>query len=146
MKKAIFLLSVFAIIVSCKEDKTNQNQDSKEESAVMTEEGKTAKQNDGLIAIHGKFLYDANQNAAVLQTPTEVYGIVIDDKMKELVIQTEKFKKQPEDMVPVTIRGRMFKKNPNEEGWENRIEIKDILKVTEPSAEDKDVITIGKEK
>ena len=97
-----------------------------------------------MIAIHGKFLYYAD--AAVLQTPTEIYGVVIDEKMQELVTQTEPYKKNPSDMVPVTIRGRMFKKDANEEGWENKIEIKEILKISEPSATDDDIITIGKEK
>lgn len=144
MKKALVLVMIFAVILSCKDDKNQQSESSNDSNEVVTKDGKTVKQNDGLIAIHGKFLYYAD--AAVLQTPTEIYGVVIDDKMTELVELTKPYKKNPSDMVPVTIRGRMFKKDASEEGWENRIEIKEILKVSEPSASDDDVITIGKEK
>lgn len=144
MTKALVLLMMFTVLMSCKNDKNTQVEPSQETNKVVAEDGKSIKQSDGLIAIHGKFLYYAD--AAVLQTPTEIYGVVIDEKMQELVAQTKPYKKNPEDMVPVTIRGRMFKKEANEEGWENRIEIKEILKVSEPSATDDDIIKIGKEK
>lgn len=143
MKKALVLFMIFTVLLSCKDDKKTQEDASESTNEIVTEDGKSVKQSDGLIAIHGKFLY--YQDAAVLQTPTEVYAIVIDDKMHELVAQTKPFKKQPEDMVPVTIRGRMFKKDPNEEGWENKIEIKEILKVSKPNPDAQDIITIGKE-
>ena len=144
MKKALVLFMMFTVLLGCKDDRKAQDDATQGINEIATEDGKTVKQNDGLIAIHGKFLYYSD--AAVLQTPTEVYAVVIDDKMHELVEQTKQYKKQPEDMVPVTIRGRMFKKDPDEEGWENKIEIKEILKVSEPSPEDQDIITIGKEK
>lgn len=144
MKKAFILFMMITVVFSCKDDKKTPDETSQEANEIVAEEGKTLKQSDGLIAIHGKFLYYAD--AAVLQTPTEVYAVVIDDKMHELAEQAKLYKKQPEDMVPVTIRGRIFKKNPDEEGWDNKIEIKDILKVSKPTAEDQDVITIGKEK
>lgn len=144
MKKALVLFLMFTVLISCKDEKKPQGDASQDTNDNVAEDAKTVRQSDGLIAIHGKFLYYAD--AAVLQTPTEIYGVVIDEKMQELVDQTKPYKKNPEDMVPVTIRARLFKKEPNEEGWENRIEIKEILKVSEPSATDDDVITIGKEK
>lgn len=143
MKKTLILLFMFVVVLNCKNDQKVEEQTTENQTETTSKDGKTLKQNDGLIAIHGKFLY--YKDAAVLQTPTEVYAIVVDDKMHELVEQTNTYKKEPEDMVPVTIRGRMFKKDPNEEGWENKIEIKEILKVSEPSPEDQDIIKIGKE-
>ncbi len=143
MKKTLILLFMFVVVLNCKNDQKVEEQTTENQTEATSKDGKTLKQNDGLIAIHGKFLY--YKDAAVLQTPTEVYAIVVDDKMHELVEQTNTYKKEPEDMVPVTIRGRMFKKDPNEEGWENKIEIKEILKVSEPSPEDQDIIKIGKE-
>ena len=63
--------------------------------------------------------------------------------MQELQKQVKAFKKEDTDMVPVTIRGRMFKKDSSEEGWEDLIEIKEILKVSAPNPDANDVIKIG---
>ena len=46
-------------------------------------------------------------------------------------------------MVPVTVRVRKFEKPEGEEGWQYRVEIKEILKVEEPDANKKDVIKLG---
>jgi hypothetical protein len=102
---------------------------------------KAISQNDGLIAIQGEFIYYAD--AAVLKTSDKMYGVVIDDVMQELQSQVKTFKKEDTDMIPVIVRGRLFKKDPSEEGWEDKIEIKEILKVSSPSAEENDVIKIG---
>jgi hypothetical protein len=105
------------------------------------ESAKTTKQNDGFIALQGEFIYYAD--AAVLKTSSKIYGVVIDDVVQELQAQVKAFKKEDTDMIPVTVRGRLFKKAPNEEGWEDKIEIKEILKVSAPSLEANDVIKIG---
>ena len=141
MKKVVALLIIFTVIVSCKEDKKTDIDTAKDNQSIVAENGKTMKQNDGLIAIQGDFIYYAD--AAVLKTPTRMYGVVIDDKMQELQKQVKAFKKEDTDMVPVTIRGRMFKKDSSEEGWEDLIEIKEILKVSAPNPDANDVIKIG---
>jgi hypothetical protein len=141
MKKIVALLMIFTVLISCKEDKKTEVETAKDDQTIVAEDGKTLKQSDGLIAIQGDFIYYAD--AAVLKTPTKMYGVVINEKLKELQTQVKAFKKEDTDMVPVTIRGRMFKKEPNEEGWEDRIEIKEILKVSPPNPEANDVIKIG---
>ena len=141
MKKVVALLIMFTVLVSCKEDKKTDIDTAKDNQSIVAENGKTMKQNDGLIAIQGDFIYYAD--AAVLKTPTRMYGVVIDDKMQELQKQVKAFKKEDTDMVPVTIRGRMFKKDSSEEGWEDLIEIKEILKVSAPNPDANDVIKIG---
>jgi hypothetical protein len=141
MKKVVALLIIFTVIVSCKEDKKTDVDTTQDNQTIVAEDGKTLKQNDGLIAIQGDFIYYAD--AAVLKTPTRMYGVVIDDKMQELQKQVKAFKKEDTDMVPVTIRGRMFKKDSSEEGWEDLIEIKEILKVSAPNPDANDVIKIG---
>nr|WP_321246267.1 hypothetical protein [uncultured Psychroserpens sp.] len=141
MKKVVTLLIIFSVIISCKEDKKTDVDTTQDDQTIIADDGKTLKQGDGLIAIHGDFIYYAD--AAVLKTPTKMYGVVVNEKMKELQKQVEAFKKEDTDMVPVTIRGRMFKKDTNEEGWEDRIEIKEILKVSPPNPEANDVIKIG---
>jgi len=141
MKKVLVILLIFAVTISCREDKKSELETTQEHQNVLAEDGKTAKQSDGLIAIQGDFIYYAD--AAVLKTPTRMYGVVINDKMHDLQKQVKAYKKEDTDMVPVTIRGRMFKKDSNEEGWEDLIEIKEILKVSAPDPDANDVIKIG---
>jgi len=144
IKKTMMLLLICTVTLNCKEQAKSETDVNKEDTkTLVAEPGKTLKQSDGLIALHGNFLYSKEQNAAVLQTPTKMYGIVIDDKMHELNTQVKQYTALDTDMVPVTIRGRIFKKEPDAEGWEDIIEIKEILKVTKPNPEENEVIKVG---
>jgi hypothetical protein len=96
---------------------------------------------DGLITMKGDFIYI--DNAAVLQTSLDIYGVVIDDQMKELHKAVKPFQTSATDMVPVTVRVRKFEKPANEEGWPYRVEIKEILKVEQPELNSIDVIKLG---
>jgi hypothetical protein len=138
MRKLGILLLICTVVVACKLD--NKKVIELDETNAK-ESAKTTKQNDGFIALQGEFIYYAD--AAVLKTSSKIYGVVIDDVVQELQAQVKAFKKEDTDMIPVTIRGRLFKKAPNEEGWEDKIEIKEILKVSAPSLEANDVIKIG---
>lgn len=117
-------------ILSCKNDKTKEDNASKSYS-----------KDDGLITMRGDFIFI--DNAAVLQTPSEIYGVVIDSKMKELEMQVQPFKREITDMIPVTVRVKKFEKPTDEEGWPYRVEIKEIIKVEEPEANTNDVIKLG---
>jgi len=140
MKKLCAHILMALMVLGCKTDpKSNVNTVSEE--PVEYTDTKTAKQADGLIAIQGNFIF--YDNAAVLQTPARMFGVVVNSKMRELDKQVQQYKKEHTDMVPVTVRGRMFKKPEGEEGWEDRIEIIEILKVTAPKPEDNDVIKVG---
>mgnify|MGYP003670296343 CR=1 FL=1 len=132
---------IFTVVLSCKEDKKTDVEVTQDSESIVAEDGKTMKQSDELIAVQGDFIYYAD--AAVLKTPTKMYGVVINEEMQDLQEQVKAFKKEDTDMVPVTVRGRMFKKDPSDEGWEDRIEIKEILKVSPPNPEANDVIKIG---
>jgi len=144
MKKVFALFVIFTVIVSCKNDKKNDAEATSDDTKeIVAEDGKTIKQSDGLIAIRGNFLYVEENNAAVLQTATQVYGVVIDDKMNELIKQVEPFKTESYDMVPVTVRGRIIKNEDAKDEWENKIEIKEILKVSKPDPNDNEVIKLG---
>lgn len=141
MKKLIVFFFSLTVILSCKNnaEQTSSESDAKVISADDAE--KTSKQNDGLTLLKGDFLYMAD--AAVLQTHREVYGVVIDEKMHELNDKVSVYKKAVTDMVPVEIRGKIVPKPEDEEGWAFRVEIKEILKVTEPNPESSDVIKLG---
>lgn len=95
----------------------------------------------GLTYLKGNFLYMAD--AAVLQTNNEIYGVVIDSMMHQLNDMVVKYKKEDTDMVPVEIKGRVIQKPEGEEGWDFRIEIKEIVKVSEPNKDQGDVIKLS---
>jgi hypothetical protein len=140
MKKTLLIMLMILTIISCKNEAKSEAEKPSEANEQMSENAKTKLQNDGLITVQGTFVY--YDDAAVLQTPSGMIGVVVDEKMQDLNERVQAYKKESTDMVPVTIRGRLFKKPENEIGWENRIEIKEILKVSPPKAGDNEVIRL----
>ena len=138
MRKLSLLLLILTVVASCKVD-NKKEVDLKESDQV--EVVKTTKQNDGLVAVQGEFIYYAD--AAVFQTATEIYGVVIDENMHQLDEQVKAFKKEDTDMVPVTVRVRKFEKAEGEEGWQHLVEIKEILKIEASDPNKGDVIKLG---
>lgn len=127
--KIIAILLLAATFTSCKNDG-------------KTEPSSTSySKDDGLITMKGDFIYI--DNAAVLQTNVDIYGVVIDEKMKELHKAVKPFQTNNTDMVPVTVRVRKFEKPASEEGWPYRVEIKEIIKVEKPDLNSTDVIKLG---
>lgn len=131
MKKAVILILCISVFISCK------NESKKE--GISTD--KTAKQNDGLTLLKGHFVY--YDGAAVLQTRNEIYGVLVTDKMLELNKMAEKLKKEPTDMVPVEIRGKITTQKDEKILWENKVEVVEILNVTQPKKEENDVLKLG---
>ncbi len=82
------------------------------------------KKTDSNPQFFGEFLYLSD--AAVLNTGTEIYGVIIDEKMHELHEFCLPLKRDDFDMVPVYIKGIVQDKPPGEEGWEKRIKITSI--------------------
>ncbi|NNK81997.1 MAG: hypothetical protein HKO92_02615 [Flavobacteriaceae bacterium] len=134
MKKSIVLLIVFLVTLGCKND-TNKSVTNDADSLKNPET-----QNDELKLFKGDFLYYAD--AAILQTKTEIYGVIINDKAHELHNTVKAYKTEDTDMVPVEIKGIIVPKPENEEGWDFRIDIKEILKVSKPKKEDNQVIKL----
>lgn len=128
MKKIVFITLILTALLSCKNDTKSKAIDPAE--------------NDELTLLKGEFIYYAD--AAIIQTATEIYGVIIDAKMHELDKQVQAYKKEETDMVPVEIKGKVVPKPENEEGWPFRVEIKDIIKVSKPKPEN-NVVKIGKE-
>ncbi|MGB0896997.1 MAG: hypothetical protein ACPGU9_07680 [Flavobacteriaceae bacterium] len=121
MKKIILILCVLAI-TACKSDKGKSSQEA--------------------VVLKGLYLYYAD--AAILQTPTEVYGVIVDENSMKLDEQVKPYKTVATDMVPVEIKGEIIPKAKDEEGWPNTVKIVEILKVSKPNSEKKDIITLGK--
>lgn len=134
MKKSIVLLFAFFVIVSCK---NNTNSSVTSESDIHE---KTETQNNSLTLLKGDFLYYAD--AAILQTKSEIYGVIINEKMHELHDKVKVYKDEDTDMVPVEIKGIIVPKPENEEGWEFRVDIKEIIKVSKPKKENNQVIKL----
>jgi hypothetical protein len=127
--KNFVLIICLALFISCKTDKKE-----KETEVVKTSES--------LQVLKGAYLYYTD--VAILQTPTEVYGVILDDKAMTLNKKVSSFKKLDTDMVPVEVKGNVIPKAEGEEGWPFKIQIKEILKVSKPIPENKDIITLGK--
>ena len=134
MKKLVIILTAIISFSSCKNE-------SKPEVDLEDNRAKSYDANDGLITMKGEYIYYAD--AAVFQTSNEIYGVVVDENMHQLETQVKPFKKEPTDMVPVTIRVKKVPKPEGEEGWPFRVEIKEILKVEAPKENKKDVIKLS---
>lgn len=132
MKRAFLILLVSIAFISCKEEKHPQQNQALETTDVNL--------NDGLITMRGDFIYYSD--AAVLQTQNNIYGVVVDDNMHKLNALVKPYKKEDTDMVPVTVRVRKFPKPTGEEGWDFRVEIKEIIDVHQPTNTN-DIIKIG---
>ena len=131
MRNIVILLVFFLALTSCK----NNSKSDKKTDDIENQEGKTTKQNDGLVLLKGEFVYYAD--AAVLQTnSSSIYGVVINEKMHELDKLAKQYKTEPTDYVSVEIRGKIIPKPENEEGWPYRIDIKEIIKVSKSQNED----------
>lgn len=102
MKKLIILLSLLFAAFSCKNEKKNYT------------------------TIEAEYIFVSD--AAVLKGKNFIYGVVLDEKASELSKKVEPMKKDQYDMVPVVVNG-IIKENPNKEGWEKIVEIKEIVEV-----------------
>jgi hypothetical protein len=134
MKKIQLLVLVLVFLSACKNDKKDS------ENTIETIE--TDMENDGLTLLEGNFIYYAD--AAVFQTQTSLFGVVINEKSQELANQAKPLKKQDTDMVKARVKGTIEKKPEGEEGWDFRINIKKIISVEALPAKENEVITLEK--
>lgn len=146
MKKVLVLLLVILVFTACKNDAKPAHHIpeaavTEQPETTVDKDGRTTKQSDGLTLLKGEFVYFAD--TAVLQTHREVYGVVVDANMEALNAKVQQYKKEPTDMVPVEIRGKIVPKPEGEEGWPFRVEIKEILNVYKPNENKKDVIKLN---
>jgi hypothetical protein len=138
MKKILLILITITALMACKNDAKSELQ----EETTDASQQRTEKQSDGLTLLKGEFIYYAD--AAVLQTHREMYAVIINDKMHELDNMAKPFKKEATDFVQVEIRGKITPRPENEEGWDYRVEIKEILNV-KAAEKSNEVVKLGTE-
>lgn len=124
MKKRIAILFITVLLTSCKNDS--------KASVSIEEAEKTA-----VRQVSGFFTYYAD--AAVFQTPNELFGVIGNKKAQELIEMAEPLKSHFTDEVAVTLNVKTVKKPEGEEGWEYRIEIIDIINVSKVEQKDEDI-------
>ena len=83
--------------------------------------------NNDLIILSGDYVF--YNNAAVLQTNKNVYGIVINEKVNELNQRLTSIKKDEFDFIPVILKGKLQNKKEDEEGWSVKLEITEIVEI-----------------
>ncbi len=123
-------MAVATLMVSCKNE--SKGSEVTEENATENVELQDQINKNGEFTLRGEFIY--TDEAAVLKGNDFIYGVQLDEKAKELAEKVEPFKREDYDMVPVTLKGKV-KNNPNKDGWEKIVEIKEIIKVEKPTAE-----------
>ena len=82
---------------------------------------------DSLTIIEGEFIYLAD--AAVLKGRNFIYGVELDSISLKLADSIAPLKRDEFHMIPVKIKGKIFR-NPGGKGWEEVVQIREILEVT----------------
>lgn len=116
MKRQVWLilLCVGFLISACGDDAGDEHLEVREIRTVQ----------DSIPTIQGKFLHLAD--AAVIKGDTFIYGVTIDTLALKLAREVEPYKKENFDMVPVKIKAKILK-NPGDKGWDEFIEIREII-------------------
>ena len=135
MKKILLILSLVITCFHCKNE-------TKAETETTTEANvETQSQDNDLDHFKGEFVY--YDGAAVLQTGSEIYGVLFNNKLEELQTLAKKYKKEPTDMVDVEVKGTISTKKHETILWDKKIEITEILAVSPSAKEDNNTIKLG---
>ena len=117
--KKLLLFILMTSVLSCKNTKT-----------------------EGLTTIKGNYIFF--EDAAVLQSENEIYGVFLNAKAKELNKKATPLKSSETDMISVEVTGIISTRKDSIILWENKIEIIDIIAVSE-AKETKNILKLGTE-
>jgi hypothetical protein len=84
-------------------------------------------ENNDKIIVSGEYIF--YENAGVLQTNKNIYGIIINDKVIELNQKLSSIKKDEYHFIPVILKGKLHSKSENENGWPVKLEITEIVEI-----------------
>jgi len=116
MKRFFEILLIAILTISC--------QDTKREDAVAAPQAEEVQ--DSIKLLQGDFVYVAD--AAVLRGENYIYGVKQDSMAIQLSKKIGTLKSNDFEMVPVKLRAKVIA-NPRNEGWNEIIEIREILEV-----------------
>jgi hypothetical protein len=123
MKKLFGLLFLSFLLLAC------QDEDRRD----LMPQNTVAQIPDSIQVLEGGFIYV--KDAAVFRGEGFVYGVLQDSMFLKLADTLSAYKSDDFEMVPVTLKAKIVP-NPEQEGWEEVIEIKEIMKVPEVDASD----------
>ena len=113
MKKIFFLTVLLLLTISCyNTQKQNINNEQKIEEIVI---------------LRGDYIY--YDDAAVLQTPKHVYGVIMNDKVNEINIKAKQLQDSELEFVDITVKGILISKPTGEIGWPVKVEITELIEI-----------------
>jgi len=118
MKKLFGLLILSLILFSCQD----------EERKELMDQPLAEKVPDSIQVLEGEFVYGAD--GAVMRGESFVYGVTLDSMSKVLSEKIAPLKSDDFEMVPVKVKAKILP-NPKREGWDEMIEIREIIEIPE---------------
>ncbi len=79
---------------------------------------------DGLTVLEGSYIYF--DDAAVLQTKNEIYGVYLTEKALELSTKAESYKTNTDDFIYVKVKGIISTQKDEKILWDKKLEIVEI--------------------
>jgi len=123
MRRFFEIMIVAILLVSCQDDEQKE----------LNPEPVTAKVQDSLEVLQGDYVYVAD--AAVLRGENFVYGVKQDSIAMLLSEKVSDLKSDDFEMIPVRVRAKITP-NPTLKGWDEIIEIREILEISGASISD----------
>ncbi|OEY73692.1 hypothetical protein [Salegentibacter salarius] len=118
MKKFLLIIALAIMAFSCQDEGRED----------LMNQPETEKVPDSIQTLTGEFIYAGD--AAILRGSDFVYGVTIDSMSKVLAKQVQPFQKEEFDMVSVKVKGKIVP-NSRQDGWNENIEIREILEILE---------------
>ena len=83
---------------------------------------------DNLTTIKGSYIFF--DDAAVLQTNNEVYGVYMNAKARELNKRAEQYRSTPSEIIYVELKGIVSTEEDDKIKWEKKFDIKEIVSIS----------------
>ena len=97
---------------------------------------------ENLTLLKGNYIYF--DDAAVLQTNNEVYGVFMNAKALELNKSAEQYRTTPSEIIYVELKGIVSTEEDDKIKWEKKFDIKEIVSIS-TQKEKRNTLIIGTE-
>ena len=95
-----------------------------------------------LTVVEGSYIYF--EDAAVLQTKNEIYGVFLNEKALELNKKAESYNSNSNNFIYVTVKGIVTTKKDKKILWDKKLEIVEIESITKIEQEEqKNTLKLG---